>query len=51
MKDSNEVLIKHRFFRVLEYPMIGHGGYLDRLDSLSLSLFGYAIIRNLASLL
>ncbi|MBR0134167.1 phosphatidate cytidylyltransferase [Candidatus Saccharibacteria bacterium] len=51
MKDSNEVLIKYKFFRVLEYPMIGHGGYLDRLDSLSLSLCGYAIIRNLASLL
>ena len=50
MKDSNEALIKYKFFRVLEYPMIGHGGYLDRLDSLSLSLFGYAIIRNLASL-
>ena len=51
MKDSNEALIAYPFFRVLEYPVIGHGGYLDRLDSLSLSLFGYAIIRTLAPLL
>ena len=51
MKDSNEALIAYPFFRALEYPVIGHGGYLDRLDSLSLSLFGYAIIRTLAPLL
>ena len=51
MKDSNEVLINHRFFRLLEYPMVGHGGYLDRLDSLSLSIVGFAIIRNLVPLL
>lgn len=51
MKDSNEALIASPLFKVLEYPVIGHGGYLDRLDSLSLSLFGYAIIRTLAPLL
>ena len=52
MKDSNEALLgAYPYFRVLEYPVIGHGGYLDRLDSLSLSLFGYAVIRTLASLL
>ncbi len=50
MKDSNEALIVYQPFRILEYPMIGHGGYLDRLDSLSLSICGYAIIRYLVSL-
>lgn len=52
MKDSNEALLSaYPFFKVPEFPVIGHGGYLDRLDSLSLSLFGYAIIRTLVPLL
>ena len=51
MKDSNEALLSaYPFFKIPEFPVIGHGGYLDRLDSLSLSLFGYTIIRILASL-
>lgn len=51
IKDSNEFLLNHRLLRILEYPMMGHGGYLDRLDSFSLSVVGFAIIHNLASLL
>ena len=52
IKDSSEVLAaRSRFFRVLEYPVSGHGGYLDRLDSLSFSMVCYAIVRCVASLL
>ena len=51
MKDSNEAVMGYRFFRIVEYPVAGHGGYLDRLDSWSLGFVGFAIIRYLASLL
>lgn len=50
MKDSNEAVMSYRFFRIVEYPVAGHGGYLDRLDSWSLGFVGYAIIRYLVSL-
>ena len=50
VKDSNEVLIQIPVFNVLEYPLKGHGGYLDRVDSMSLSLVGFVAIRLLASL-
>lgn len=36
VKDSNEIIIKHKFFRFLELFVggsEGHGGYLDRVDS------------------
>lgn len=36
IKDSNEIIIKNRFFRFLELFVggsEGHGGYLDRVDS------------------
>ena len=38
IKDSNEILIKHKFFRELEYLVggsEGHGGFLDRIDSIA----------------
>ena len=36
VKDSNEILVKNKFFEKLEYLVggtEGHGGYLDRIDS------------------
>ena len=51
IKDSNEELMNYPFFRILEYPVKGHGGYLDRVDSLALGLVAFAIIRYVASLL
>lgn len=36
IKDSNEIVIKYKFFEILELLVggrEGHGGYLDRLDS------------------
>ena len=36
VKDSNEILIKNKFFRGLEMAVggsEGHGGFLDRIDS------------------
>lgn len=36
VKDSNEILIKNKFFRMVETVVggtEGHGGYLDRIDS------------------
>lgn len=51
MKDSNEELIKYGVFRILEHPVKGHGGYLDRVDSLAFGLSAYAIIKLVASLL
>ena len=36
IKDSNEVVIRHKFFRELEHLVggsEGHGGFLDRVDS------------------
>lgn len=51
VKDSNEELMNYPFFRILEYPIKGHGGYLDRVDSLALGLVVFAIIKYVASLL
>lgn len=51
MKDSNEELMNYKFWRILEYPLKGHGGYLDRVDSLALGLVAYGIIKVVASLL
>ena len=51
IKDSNEELMCYPFFRILEYPVKGHGGYLDRVDSLALGLVVFAIIKYVASLL
>ncbi len=50
VKDSNAVLVERRFSRILEYPVKGHGGYLDRVDSVSLGLVGYVTIQLVASL-
>lgn len=51
MKDSAEVLETYSpGFRLLEWPIRGHGGYLDRIDSLSLCIAVYAITKLLASL-
>ena len=36
VKDSNEILIKNKFFQKIEMVIggtEGHGGYLDRIDS------------------
>lgn len=38
VKDSNEILIKNKFFEKLEFAVggsEGHGGFLDRLDSVA----------------
>ena len=40
VKDSNEILIKNKFFRGLEMCVggsEGHGGFLDRIDSTAFS--------------
>ena len=40
VKDSNEIIIKNKFFRFLEMFVggsEGHGGYLDRVDSTAFS--------------
>ena len=40
IKDSNEIIIKNKFFRVLEMFVggsEGHGGFLDRVDSTAFS--------------
>ena len=51
MKDSAEVIETYSVgFRILEWPIRGHGGYLDRIDSLSLCITVFAIIKALASL-
>ena len=51
MKDSAEALETFSpGFRILEWPIRGHGGYLDRIDSLSLCIVVFAIIKVLASL-
>ena len=50
IKDSGDVLKTYPFFNVLEFPLTlkpplkGMGGYLDRLDSISLGLLLFAII-------
>jgi CDP-diglyceride synthetase len=45
IKDSGEVLLNSKFtpFRILELPLASHGGYLDRIDSFSFTVLGYAI--------
>ena len=38
VKDSNEIVIKNKFFEKLETLVggtEGHGGYLDRIDSIA----------------
>ena len=50
LKDSGQILATtSKVFFVLEYPVRGHGGYLDRVDSLSLNVVFFAVIRLLAS--
>ena len=51
VKDSNEILIKNKFFRNLELIVggsEGHGGFLDRIDS---SAFTCTILLLISSLL
>ena len=48
IKDSGEVFGSYPVIKWLEWPLRGHGGYLDRVDSISLGLMIYALI-NLAS--
>ncbi|MBP5656073.1 phosphatidate cytidylyltransferase [Candidatus Saccharibacteria bacterium] len=48
VKDSGEVLSHYAVVKWLEWPVKGHGGYLDRVDSISLCVVLYALI-NLAS--
>jgi len=45
VKDSGEALAKIPFFGLVELPLIGHGGYLDRFDSAALSLLVFSAIR------
>ena len=49
VKDSGEVLANYPVTKWLEYPLRGHGGYLDRVDSISLGIVLFVIIINLAS--
>ena len=44
IKDSGEVLRNYSIFKWLEWPLKGHGGYLDRMDSISLGIVVFAII-------
>lgn len=44
VKDSGEVLAQDGFFAIMEAPLKGHGGYLDRFDSISLNLLVYGIL-------
>ena len=48
IKDSGEALSGYPIAKWLEWPIKGHGGYLDRVDSISLCVVFYALI-NLAS--
>ena len=51
VKDSNEILIKNKFFEKLELLVggsEGHGGFLDRIDSTS---FACSILLLISSLL
>lgn len=47
VKDSNEYMLKISFLKSLEWPLKGHGGYLDRFDSVSLCLVVYVILHAL----
>ena len=44
IKDSGDGIRNMPIFNVIEYPLRGHGGYLDRLDSISLNLLLFALI-------
>lgn len=44
IKDSGEGLRPFPILNVIEYPLRGHGGYLDRLDSISLGIVLFALI-------
>jgi len=44
IKDSGDGLRRMPFFKLLEYPIRGHGGYLDRMDSISLNIVLFTII-------
>lgn len=47
VKDSNEIVIKNKFFEKLEFIVggtEGHGGFLDRLDSLAFTATVLSII-------
>jgi len=44
IKDSGDGIRNVPIFNVIEYPLRGHGGYLDRLDSISLNLLLFALI-------
>ena len=44
IKDSGDGLRDKFIFDGLEYPIRGHGGYLDRMDSISLNIILYTII-------
>lgn len=45
VKDSGTLLSYRRVFNVIEAPMMGHGGYLDRFDSISLGLVLYGLLK------
>lgn len=49
VKDSGEALAIFPITKWIEYPLRGHGGYLDRVDSISLGIVVYAIITTIAS--
>lgn len=44
IKDSGDGLMAIPVVRLLEYPLRGHGGYLDRMDSISLTLMFFALV-------
>lgn len=50
VKDSNEILIKNKFFKHLEMLVggsEGHGGFLDRIDSTAFACTALLIVSNL----
>ena len=44
VKDSGVLLANLHIFKLVEAPMRGHGGYLDRFDSVSLGLALYGLL-------
>ena len=44
IKDSGDGLCHLPVFRIIEYPLRGHGGYLDRLDSVSLGILFFSLL-------